>query len=118
MHGLPENIDLKDFIVRQISQICFGAWVVKLDFDGPVQIVVESSIVLTTADGKRISIEDFHANASLLCALIGTTVLGANRTADGGLVLSLSSDCSVEIKAEISPYESFQLHIRDETIVA
>lgn len=117
MKGLSEKVDLGPFVGRQLVQVCFGAWIVVLLFDGPVRIVVESSIILSNTGGSR-SIDDFRADASVLCKLIGQNVAGANRTSTGGMTLHMSSGTHVEITNSSSEHESFQIHIGNEILVA
>lgn len=117
MKGLAEGIDLTPFVGRQLGAIRFGAWVVAFLFDGP-EIVVESDIALTNADGSSKVISDFRAAATDLCQLVGLEVVGAERTLNGGMLMQMSSGMNIEFRNSNPQYESFQLHVGNKTSVA
>lgn len=118
MNGLPEDIDLSPIVGRQLVQLRFGAWNVGFEFDGPVRVVVESTILICGKDGASRRIEDFRAGASDLCRLIGLNVVGADRSSAGGITLQMSSGDVVDLENSVTAHEAFQLYIGDRTFVA
>ena len=118
MNGLSLDVNLTPFIGRELVQLGLGAWSVAFVFDGPVRIVVESSIVIASADGKSNTVHDFRQGATELCSLIGLKVVGAERSSAGGMTLHLSSGARVEIENSNVGYESFQVHLGDRIVVA
>ena len=117
MNGLPEDVDLSVFLGQQVDQIRFSKWSVQLLFDGLTRIVIESHISLSGID-KSPRIEDYAANATEICQLIGVKVTHAERISEGGMALKMSSGMRIEIHNSNAHHESFQVHIGDEVLVA
>jgi hypothetical protein len=117
MDGLTEGIDLTPFVGRQLGAARFGVVVIAFLFDGS-EVVVESDIALTSADGSSKVISDFRASATDLCQLVGQEVIGAERTPNGGLLMQMSSGMSVEFRNSNTRHESFQLNIGNKIFVA
>ncbi len=118
MNGLTENIDFSPIVGLEIGQICFGAWTVIINFDGPVKIVIESNIILSTRGGELRAIQNYRAEANALCNLVGLIVSKVYRTPSGGMKLSMSSGTDIEVTNSSTQYESFQIHIGNQVFVA
>jgi hypothetical protein len=117
MNGLPEQADLSSLVGQQIDQIRFSKWSVQLLFSGPIRIVIESSVCLS-GDTCLLRTEDYLTEATAICQLIGSTVTSAERTSGGGLALQMSSGVRIDIENSNTCYESFQVHLGDEVLVA
>jgi hypothetical protein len=118
LKGLPSDIDLSPLVGRQLSQVSIGRWNAALHFGEAIRLTVESAILLTGKSGYSQTIEDFRADASAVCVLIGEDVLDAKRTLSGGCALRLSSGVRLEAVAVDNGFESFQICLGDRVFVA
>lgn len=118
LKGLPCDIDLSPLVGRQLSQVSIGRWTLALHFEEAFRLTVESAILLTGKAGSSQTIEDFRADASAICVLIGEDVLDAKRTLSGGCALRLSSGVRLEAVSVDNGYESFQVCLGDQVFVA
>jgi hypothetical protein len=118
MNGLAPTVDLNPLIGRQLTQLCFGAWNVAINFDGDIRIVVESAIVVAAGTSAPMRVESFRDSASVLCESIGQDLLDAERTVEGGLAIRFASGVQWTIENSVKEYESFQLHVGNQVFVA
>lgn len=117
MNGLPITIDLSPLIGRLLSQVCFGEFQFILNFDADVRIAVESKCVYDSPSGT-FEIENYLDESSRLCKLIGNQVISAKRDVEGGLLLRFANESGLRILNSNPEYESFQVHIKQNTYVA
>ena len=118
MNGLPVKVKFDQLLENELTQICFGTFQFILNFEGSVQIAVESICVYESASGVLDEIQNYSEGASQLCQLIGDKVLSAERDVEGGLILSFKSGAKLQIKNSNKDYESFQIHLGQQTYVA
>jgi hypothetical protein len=85
--------------------------------EGPNKIAVEGGLCIRT-DNRDLQIDDYAAHATEICSILGSRILDAQRTHDGGMEMRMSSGVSIRIQNSQSQYESFQIHFGDSVVVA
>ena len=117
MNGLPQDVNLAPLLGRAIEQIRFSRWSIQLLLEGAFKIVVEGRLTIRS-ERMNLLIDDYSAHATEICSLIGSKILDAQRTQDGGMEIQMSSGQVVCIQNSQSHYESFQVHFGESVVVA
>jgi hypothetical protein len=119
MYSLPKDTDLSFLIKKQLHQVCIGSNDLILNFDGgEVRISIISECIFHDNSGEAILIDRYPANASVVCQLLGSTVMKQMRARGGkALLLEFSNGQSLEIIDDSDQYESFQIKHGDRLIV-
>lgn len=118
MNGLPATIDLSALTGAVISQVCLSQFQCILNFESDARIAIESNCMYTSSSGRALPIVSHAAAATEICELIGTPVREARRQPDGGLLLRLTNEATLEILNDDRDHESFQVHLGKEVYVA
>ena len=117
MFGLPRNVDLSFFVDRAVSQVCFGAHDLILNFSDELSVSVTSLIEFKDAKGEAVRSEDFREVASALVSLIDRTVVSVNGEMDGTLDLIFDNGARLSIFDRYKQYESYVIKHRETLIV-
>jgi cytoskeletal protein RodZ len=118
MYGLPDSFDASVLVARILEQICFTENQVTLQFDGAVDITVESALM----HGDRRN-ESSHqvirvpVQESNLMRLLGSSVVASSSNNEGTLKLIFSNGDVLQILDDSEDYESYQLRIGETVIV-
>ncbi len=116
MYRLPENIDLSFLLQKELEQICFGLHQVIFNFNGNISISVESKMRCVT-ETSQVLIDRYSAEASLLCSLLGYSIIQTKGQEDGTLSLIFSNNIILNIYDDNLSYESYIIRNESKTII-
>ena len=117
MNGLPQDVNFAPIIGRTVEQVRFSRWSLQSLLDGLDKIAVESRLCIRS-NGIDVVVDDYAANATEICSILGTRIVDAQRAQDGGMEIRMSSGASVCIQNSEPHHESFQIHLGDAVVVA
>jgi hypothetical protein len=118
VHGVPEDFDYSVFVGAGLERVCFGAYIVKLDFSasevpGPLCISVEGKYIHAGPDAEGWSDQVRPpTKSSRLMQLTNHLVTEAARLDASRMRLVFDHGHSLTLIADTPQYESFQIEAR------
>jgi hypothetical protein len=115
VYGIPENFDTAVFVGATLERVCFGPYLVQLEFgsDQPLHVSIESAYVHTGPDQEDWRDEvRLPLNSSRLMQLTNHTVVKAARLDRERLELVFDHGHSLMLIDDTEHYESFQIEAR------
>ena|SRR6266480_5741145 len=109
MYGLPKDLDLSFLHGKELLQVCIGMHQVILNLEDQVTISVESEYAHRAKNGEAIRYKDCRLSASMLCSLLGFSIITASGKPDGTLTLRFSNEELLEIFDDSKEFESYQI---------
>ena len=117
MYGLPKNLDLGFLLGKALQQICVGSHEVILKFDDDLEVTVTSECDYKSKTGQFTRVKEYPASASMICRLLGFSIVKAEGTEDGTLTLRFSNEDTLIIYDDSKQYESYQINYHEHLIV-
>lgn len=118
MHGLSKDIDLTFMVGACLDQVCIGHAVVILNFSSQLSITIESEFILSTVDGREISISPEHvATQKQLVDLLDQCIDSAENLGNGYVVLALSGGAKLHLTDNNKSYEPYTIDSPNNMIV-
>jgi hypothetical protein len=118
MHGVPEDFDYSVFVGAGLERVCFGSYIVQLDFSsseipGPLYISIEGKYIHAGPDAEGWSDEvRLPAKSSRLMQLTNHLVTEAARLDVSRMRLDFDHGHSLTLVDVTEQYESFQIEAR------
>ncbi len=115
MHGVPENLDLSDFVGCVLGQICLDQYQVELHFYPDGSFFVEGKWELTDGDGKIVDRWEEHATREVyrLHRCLGSAVMDYSIDAPKSLCLNFDNGLNLRIFDSSKESESFNIQPGD-----
>ena len=117
MYGLPKNIDLAFLLEKSLQQVCVGFNDLILQFDDDLGITITSECDYESKRDEVTRIEKYPLSASMICQLLGCSIVQAKGAEDGTLVLRFSNEDTLTIYDDSKEYESYQIKHREHLII-
>ena len=118
MHGVPEDFDYSVFLGAGLARVCFGAYIVQLDFASsdtaqPLSITIEGKYVHAgpAVEGWTDEVQ-LPAESSRLIQLTEHVVTKAARVDSSRMRLDFDHGHSLTLADDTEQYESFQIEAR------
>jgi hypothetical protein len=118
VHGVPEDFDYSVFVGAGLERVCFGPYVVHLDFSssevpGPLHISIEGRYIHAGPTTEGWSDEErVPAKSSRLMQLTNHLVTEAARLDASRMRLDFDHGHSLTLLDDSEAYESFQIEAR------
>ncbi len=111
MHGVPEDLDLSDFVGSVLSQICFDQYQIQLHFYPDGSISVEGKWELRASDGELIdqSMPHQERDALRIHRCLGLSVVGYGVDAPESLAFSFDNGDVLRLFDSSRESESFTI---------
>lgn len=111
------NIHKVSYLIgTMLSQICFGQFQICLNFSSGSRLDIECRLIF-----KKELTEEYYespyTNAGNLLSLLGVTVIDAQFTNNGDLLLKFDSQFEITVCNSNLEYESYQISNGDDLIV-
>ena len=129
--SIPEDFPLSNLVAQELTQVCIGAYHVRMNFYRPM---ASSALQQQWEPGASIDIEagyEFHeigvpvqsalnenlgAKAGCLTTLLGQHIVSVERLSENELLLVFSSGSKLQLLTDPVGYESYHIHIDGETV--
>jgi hypothetical protein len=118
VHGVPEDFDYGVFVGAGLERVCFGAYLVQLDFSssevpGPLCISIEGTYIHAGPNAEGWSDEvQLPATSSRLMQLTNHLVTDAARLDASRMKLDFDHGHSLTLVDDTNQYECFQIEAR------
>lgn len=119
MYPLPDDFDPHVFAGRELEQVSFLPYSVKLVFDRGLSVQVFSEVVLEPPDGDicRFELSDVPIRSATLEGLVGLNIERAAVEPRATLVLDFENGHVLRIVEDRAPYECYHLRVGDREII-
>jgi hypothetical protein len=118
VHGVPEDFDNSVFVGAELERVCFGSYIVRLDFSssevpGPLCVSTEGKYIHAGPDAEGWTDEvRLRAKSSRLMQLTDHLVTEAARLDVSRMKLDFDHGHSLTLVDDTDQYESFQIEAR------
>ena len=117
MYGLPKNTDLSFLLGKELQSVSIARHSLVINFDDDERITITSECTYQPNKGDTVQFENYPASASLICKLLGSSIVGARGAEDGSLALEFSNGDTFRIHDDSIQYESYQIKFGSRLIV-
>lgn len=118
VHGVPESFDYSVFVGAGLERVCFGSYIVQLDFSSsetprPLYISIEGKYIHAGPEAEGWSDEvRLPADSSRLMQLTNHLVTTAARLDSSRMNLNFDHGHSLTLVDDTDAYESFLIEAR------
>ena len=113
-----ENFDITLIKGKVLNQVCIGLYQVILNFDDDISISCESKIYIWDNKITKEMVFPSHIGTMRILKLLGQQVVDVELDKNETLLLTFSGEIVVEIECENDGYESFQISIGKNFMIA
>ena len=117
MEGLKSNQNLEFLIGKTLTQLCVSEGQIILRFDDVTSISIESDCSIITSKAE-FQIKNYKLESNKLLQLLGTNIVQSGTLLDGGMFFTFNDHIRLNIFNSNEFFESFQIHVENEVIVA